>query len=91
MLEMLGHHRANRTFCVKRSTLDPISQQRTHTEHMRGDAQYTGAIPRRREPRRPPFSPKHFGSQEVFHLFVFAAAICHYIAVWKVVTPTVVA
>ncbi|RMG17142.1 MAG: hemolysin III, partial [Planctomycetota bacterium] len=35
--------------------------------------------------RWPNPSPRHFGYHEVFHLFVFAAAACHYAAVWQVV------
>ncbi len=41
--------------------------------------------------KRPNPFPGHFGSHEVFHLFVFAAAICHYLAVWQIVTPAAVA
>ncbi|MGE0710420.1 MAG: hemolysin III family protein [Planctomycetota bacterium] len=29
--------------------------------------------------------PRHFGHHEVFHLFVFAGAITHYVAVWQIV------
>jgi len=36
--------------------------------------------------RRPNPFPRHFGYQEVFHLFVFAALSCHYVAVWQMVT-----
>ncbi len=36
--------------------------------------------------RRPNPWPRHFGYHEVFHLFVFAGAACHYAAVWDVVT-----
>lgn len=36
--------------------------------------------------RRPDPFPRHFGYQEVFHLFVFAALGCHYVAVWQVLT-----
>jgi len=36
--------------------------------------------------RWPNPSPKHFGYHEVFHLFVFAGAICHYAAIWQIVT-----
>jgi hemolysin III len=39
--------------------------------------------------RRPNPFPRHFGYQEVFHLFVFAALGCHYVAVWQVVTGQV--
>lgn len=35
--------------------------------------------------KRPNPIPTHFGYQEVFHLFVFAGAGCHYVAVWQVV------
>lgn len=36
--------------------------------------------------RRPNPIPNHFGHHEVFHLFVFAGAACHYAAIWQVVT-----
>jgi hemolysin III len=36
--------------------------------------------------RWPNPSPKHFGYHEVFHLFVFAGAASHYVAIWQVVT-----
>jgi hemolysin III len=36
--------------------------------------------------RWPNPSPKHFGYHEVFHLFVFGGAICHYAAIWQIVT-----
>ena len=36
--------------------------------------------------RWPNPSPKHFGYHEVFHLFVFAGAACHYAAIWQLVT-----
>ncbi len=35
--------------------------------------------------RRPDPFPRHFGYHEVFHLCVFAAAGCHYVAVWEIV------
>jgi hemolysin III len=34
--------------------------------------------------RRPNPIPKHFAHHEVFHLFVFAGAGCHYAAVWRI-------
>lgn len=34
--------------------------------------------------RRPDPFPRHFGYHEVFHLCVFAAAGCHYLAVWEI-------
>ena len=36
--------------------------------------------------KRPNPFPRHFGHQEVFHLFVFGGATCHYAAVWGLVT-----
>ena len=36
--------------------------------------------------RWPNPSPRHFGYHEVFHLFVFGGAACHYAAIWRVVT-----
>jgi hemolysin III len=36
--------------------------------------------------RRPNPSPRHFGYHEVFHLFVFAGAACHYASIWIIVT-----
>lgn len=38
--------------------------------------------------RRPNPFPRHFGYHEVFHLFVFAAAGCHYVAVWEIVASS---
>lgn len=35
--------------------------------------------------RRPDPFPRHFGYHEIFHLCVFAAAGCHYVAVWEIV------
>ena len=29
--------------------------------------------------------PRHYGHHEVFHLFVFAGAACHYAAIWQIV------
>ncbi|CAN5242329.1 hemolysin III family protein [soil metagenome] len=31
--------------------------------------------------------PRWFGFHEVFHLFVIAASVCHYIAIWQYVLP----
>lgn len=36
--------------------------------------------------RWPNPSPRHFGYHEVFHLFVFTGAACHYAAIWNIVT-----
>lgn len=36
--------------------------------------------------RWPDPSPRHFGYHEVFHLFVFTGAACHYGAIWRIVT-----
>lgn len=30
--------------------------------------------------------PRHYGHHEVFHLFVFAGAACHYAAIWEFIT-----
>ena len=38
--------------------------------------------------RRPDPLPEWFGYHEVFHLFVIAASICHYLAIWRYVLPT---
>jgi hemolysin III len=32
--------------------------------------------------------PTWFGYHEVFHLFVVAASVCHYLAIWRYVLPT---
>lgn len=37
--------------------------------------------------RRPDPMPEWFGYHEVFHLFVVAASICHYLAIWRYVLP----
>lgn len=39
--------------------------------------------------RRPDPLPRTFGFHEVFHVFVVAAAACHYAAVWPLVTAPV--
>ncbi|MPZ72034.1 MAG: hypothetical protein GEU74_02180 [Nitriliruptorales bacterium] len=37
--------------------------------------------------RRPDPLPTWFGYHEIFHLFVVAASICHYLAIWRYVLP----
>jgi hemolysin III len=46
----------------------------------------TGAIVYAR--KRPDPLPAWFGYHEIFHLFVVAASICHYLAIWRYVLPT---
>ena len=38
--------------------------------------------------KRPDPAPEWFGFHEIFHLFVVAASICHYLAIWRYVLPT---
>ena len=37
--------------------------------------------------KRPDPAPAWFGYHEIFHLFVVAASICHYLAIWRYVLP----
>ncbi len=37
--------------------------------------------------KRPDPAPTWFGYHEIFHLFVVAASICHYLAIWRYVLP----
>jgi len=37
--------------------------------------------------KRPDPAPAWFGYHEIFHLFVIAASICHYLAIWRYVLP----
>jgi hemolysin III len=51
-----------------------------------GGLLYTvGAIVYARQ--RPDPAPAWFGYHEIFHLFVVAASICHYLAIWRYVLP----
>ncbi len=45
----------------------------------------TGAIVYARQ--KPDPFPTWFGYHEIFHLFVVAASVCHYLAVWRYVLP----
>ena len=37
--------------------------------------------------KRPDPAPAWFGYHEIFHLFVVAASVCHYLAIWRYVLP----
>jgi hemolysin III len=37
--------------------------------------------------QRPDPAPRWFGYHEIFHLFVVAASVCHYLAIWRYVLP----
>ena len=45
----------------------------------------TGAIVYARQ--KPDPFPTWFGFHEIFHLFVVAASVCHYLAIWRYVLP----
>ena len=45
----------------------------------------TGAIVYARQ--KPDPFPTWFGYHEIFHLFVVAASVCHYLAIWRYVLP----
>jgi hemolysin III len=38
--------------------------------------------------RRPDPAPRWFGYHEIFHLFVIAASVVHWLAIWRYVLPT---